>query len=331
MEKKDYIKLLNSFLKGETTESEEAVLFNWFGSEEAKQDIFASYDGRWSSSSDELPLEMRNKILMRIKEETTMPEDITVKPEPAKRFVFRNLYRYIAVACLFLLLGMGIPFAVSNLKTDFVVIAEEGQKSTVVLPDGTRVWLNSGSQLKYNNFYGWWSRTVSLEGEGYFEVHKNKRSDFIVQADKLAIKALGTEFNVRAYKEDGEIVTTLTKGKVSVNSGTDEILLLPNEQLAYKSRSDSFSEVKSCHAERFVLWKNNELYFDCETLEDIGKTLSRLYSVEVVFTSETAGKYTFCGAISNTNLVNVLECISLTAPIQYEMKNNTIYFSDIEK
>lgn len=328
MKETNYIQLLERFLKGEASEAEEKLLFDWFGTEAARKSIYALYDEILKQGSEKLPEEIQNKIYQRIEEE------MQFQPVGKKRsFFLRGMLRYVAVACVCIVLGMAaaLSFGKYFLNTDFVVSAEEGMKSTVELPDGTMVWLNSGSKLRYSNTYNLWDRTVILDGEGYFEVRKNERKKFVVQANGLKIKALGTKFDVKAYSEDDKIVTTLIEGKVSVKSEKKEQILTHNHQLEFDCRSDSFSEIKHCEADRFVLWKNNELYFNCEPLAEIGKTLERLYSIKVVFTSESAQAYTFCGTISNTNLINVLECLCLTAPVQYKMKNNILYFSKREK
>lgn len=328
MKEINYIELLERFLKGEASEAEEATLFCWFGTEAAKKKIYASYDETLNNVSDKLPEDIQNKIYRRIEEDTDL-QRVTKK----NNFSLPGISRYVAVACVCIFLGVAavLYWSKSFMNTDFIVSAEEGMKSTVELPDGTMVWLNSGSRLQYSNTYNFWDRTVVLEGEGYFEVKQNQRNKFIVRVNGVEVKALGTKFDVKAYVGDEKIVTTLIEGKVSVKSETEELFLSRDQQLEFDLRSGSFSEIKSCDARRYALWKNNELYFNCEPLDEIGKTLERLYSIDVVFTSEAAKKYTFCGAISNTNLINVLECISLTAPVQYEMKNNILYFSDIEK
>lgn len=328
MKEINYIQLLKRFLAGETSEAEEAILFNWFGTETAKKVIYASYDEKLKCISDKLPQDVQDKIYQSIEEKTDL------KQVARKRsFKLRKIIRYAVIGCVGVFLGMALLSGWNYflMNTDNRVIAEEGMRSTVVLPDGTVVWLNSGSSLQYNGAYNFWNRTVILEGEGYFEVKKSRLKDFIVQAKGLEIKALGTKFDVKAYNGDDEIVATLLEGKISVKSDEDEHILTRDQQLEFNLRSGSFSEIKNCDATRYALWKNDELYFNCEPLDVIAKTLERLYSIDVVFTSESVKKYTFCGAISNTNLVNVLECLSLTAPVRYEIKNNILYFSDAEK
>lgn len=327
MKETNYIQLLELFLKGEASETEEAILFNWFGTEAARKEIYASYDEKLNRTPEKLPEEIQSKIYRRIEEETDL------RQFPAKkRFSLQRMSRYAAVACICILLGIGVSIFGSRafMKTEFVVSAAEGMKSTVELPDGTIAWLNSGSSLQYNNSYNLWNRTVVLRGEGYFEVKKNAWKSFIVQANGLEVKALGTKFNVKAYNGD-KIITTLLEGKVSVKNKKEEMLLTRDQQVEFNPHSGVFSEIKKCDASRYALWKNNKLYFNCEPLDEIAKTLERLYSVKVVFTSEPVKQYTFCGAISNTNLINVLECICLTAPIHYEMKENILYFSMTEK
>lgn len=328
MDKTNYIQLIERFLKGETTEAEETTLFHWFDSEGAKEEILASYKDKWEHASDILSKETQSEIYKKIQADT-LP---TFKGK-VSRFGSKTILRYIAVASISVLIGMGIykGFDKPGTENNFIVSAAEGMKSEIVLPDGTKVWLNSQSSLTYSSSYNQNDRIVFLDGEGYFEVKKDLKKAFIVNAKGIEIEALGTKFDIKAYKDNQEVTTSLLEGKVSVRGKEKEIILFPNQEVCFNTRSSSFSEIKGYDASRSALWKDNQFYFDNQSLEEIAKILERKYAVEVVFSSETVKAYTFCGIINNTTLFNVLECLRLTSPIEYEIKNSTLYFSEINK
>lgn len=112
---------------------------------------------------------------------------------------------------------------------DYVVLADNGQRASVVLPDGTKVWLNSHTKLNYKSDYGVKERSVSLSGEAYFEVSKDTLRRFLVNAGDMEVEALGTAFNVKAYEEDDEVVTTLFEGSVRTAVGKEFVILSPDE------------------------------------------------------------------------------------------------------
>lgn len=328
MDKINYILLTERFLKGETSEAEEIILFRWFDTEKAKEVIYASYKDKWDHAPNVLSEEIQDKIHKNI-----LADTLPLKEGKVSRFGTKTILRYIAVACISALISISLYKGYDKPvpENNFIVSAAEGMKSEVVLPDGTKVWLNSQSCLKYSNSYNQNDRIVYLDGEGYFEVKKDPEKTFIVNAKGVEIKALGTKFDIKAYKDNQDVTTSLLEGKVSIRGKEKEIILSPNQEVCFDTHSSSFSEIKEYDASRSALWKDNQFYFDNQSLEEIAIVLERQYAVEVVFTSETVKAYTFCGIINNTTLFNVLECLRLTSPIEYEIKNSTLYFSEITK
>lgn len=326
MEKINYIELYKRFLKGETNATENRIIFDWFKKDKTRTQLFDYYEEEWHSASDEMPEESKKRILDRIKQQTDYNRD----KQANGKSLMRPILKYAVAACLFILIGGGwiTYFESTFLNKEFVVVAEDGQRATIKLPDSTIVWLNSGTKLKYTGAYNTKNRTVELDGEACFKVQKDTDKDFIVKAGDLEIKALGTMFDVKAYSDDAFVVTTLIEGEVSLKSNTKELILQPNEQVNFMKAEGLFNDIQVCNASRAVLWKNNELFFDCETLEQVSEQLKRLYSMDVIFLSESVKKHTYCGVINNNNMHNVLEYISLTSPVAYDVKENTIYFKE---
>lgn len=205
----------------------------------------------------------------------------------------------------------------------FLVEAEKGQRACVTLPDGTRVWLNSHSRLEYSNSYGEKDRKVKLQGEAFFDVAKDSAREFVVDAGHLSVKVLGTTFNIKAYQEDDICVASLISGSIQTKIGEKSIQLQPDESIVYNKTNQNL-HVERGLSERAMMWKNDELAFNGETLEEIAVILDRLYNVSFEFESEEIKSYRFTGVIKNNSLENVIELISLTSPISYKIMNSTI-------
>jgi transmembrane sensor len=151
---------------------------------------------------------------------------------------------------------------------------------TIVLPDGSKVWLNNASTLSYpTSFHGRY-REVILTGEAYFEVAKNTAQPFQVKVKDLTIHVLGTGFTVRAYGDEGNMTATLLKGKIAVQDGSREEQLAPNEQVTI-DRQKNWQIQKDIDPESVMAWKNGNFYFTHADISTVMKELSRWYDIEV--------------------------------------------------
>ena len=217
--KKTYFDLLDKLYDGTTTEAENQQLDSLTGRK--YEAYFNAYsDRRWDESSPELGREridrMRNDILSRI----ATFDDLS---DRRSRRLWPTLCKAAAVVAL--VVGASLAsyrYAVtSQPERQFEVVTAFGQKSSVTLPDGTRIWLNSGSRVSYSSAFNSRSRTVNLEGEAYFSVARNEQLPFVVQADGMSVTALGTKFNVKAYANEEEVVATLVEGRIRTDAGDE--------------------------------------------------------------------------------------------------------------
>ena len=163
-----------------------------------------------------------------------------------------------------------------------------------------------------------------MTGEAYFEVAKDKEKPFIVETAGMNVEALGTTFNVKAYREDSQIIATLFSGSVRVSSDRDNVILSPDENATFERRSGKLAIHKLDNSSYAKMWRNNDLVFNGETLEEIAVLLNRMYNMQIAFKSERIKQYRFSGVICNNSLDNVIELISLTSPITYETRGDTI-------
>lgn len=192
-----------------------------------------------------------------------------------------------------------------------------GKTGTLLLTDGTKVWLNAGSKLTYDvNFIGG-VRKVDLEGEAYFEVAKNKEKPFVVASDDQRIRVLGTHFNVKAYREN-RTTTTLMEGSVEVATNTSAYTLKPG-QSSMVTWGGADIKVEPAKMDKVNAWRNNEFAFYDATLDQIGRELSRWYGVDVQVVSRGRG-YGFTGVISrNKDLEEVLDILNRTGQIRHHI------------
>jgi ferric-dicitrate binding protein FerR (iron transport regulator) len=212
-----------------------------------------------------------------------------------------------------------------------VVAVERGQKANITLPDGSKVWLNSQSKLTYSPNFNIKTRELQLDGEAYFEVAHNPNKPFIVHSDDIAVEALGTAFGVKAYNEDNQISSILMRGKVRVTTPDGEAILLPNDRIMYDKTSHKKAINTVTNATDFTGWIHNELRFENESLGDIAKTIQRIYNVEVIFATEKLKKQRYTGTINNNSLESVLNIISLTSPVSFQINNQQVTLSENQK
>lgn len=324
MDKKYYIELLDSFMRGNTSGEEESILFDWFEADGSEEEIQSLYKERWENSSNTLDENIQLKMLNNIRSQI----DDRMRKEARTRMRFKQ---YIAVACMLLVVVAGTYFFAQEWlypPKEFVVAAGMGEKTSLRLPDSTMAWLNADSRLRYDSRYNRKNRRVVLEGEAYFDVAKNKDLRFIVSANDLDIEALGTSFNVKSYSGDENVVVSLVEGKLKVSTTEAEKLLHPNERLTFNKQNKGITISDKFNMENAGKWRNNELVFNEESLEEIATTLTRMYDMKIVFTPETAKRYTFSGTIKNNSPGNVLEIISLAAPIQYTIEDGVVEIRD---
>jgi len=168
----------------------------------------------------------------------------------------------------------------------------------VLLPDGSKVWLNNASSLRYPTAFTGQTREVSLSGEAYFEIAKDAAKPFIVRVNELAIDVLGTSFNVLAYADEPAIKTTLLTGKVSLASGGKQSMLVPGEQ-AVISKSGDWKRTKGVDVDEATSWQRGYFHFSHEDIGAVLRQLGRWYDVEVKFTIPVPD-YTFDGEIDRT-------------------------------
>jgi ferric-dicitrate binding protein FerR (iron transport regulator) len=325
--------LITKYLEGKLSLTEQTELFGWLQDKANKKEF------------DQLKTEWENKRM----EEDISPEylmgwanlqskllnDSELKQN--RHIKFNQFFRY-AAAFILLVSVPGLWYFlqkddIETLTSYTTVSADNGQVTKVFLPDGSEVWLNYGSTIKYDDLYLKENRRVELEGEAFFKAAKNKNLPMIVSCSELNVKVLGTSFNVMSYNDKSEnIQVTLEEGEVVLynNSNPNEMKKLAPGEMATYSRVNKQIKINSVKTILFTSWKDGIINIYNLTLEELVAKLERRYNQK--FEIDEAAKslrYTFI--IKNENLPQVLDLIRIINAVDPVQKNDVIYLKYNQK
>ena len=203
-----------------------------------------------------------------------------------------------------------------------------GTVSQFVLEDGTKIWLNSGSELQFPTHFNRKVRAVKLKGEAFFEVARNINQPFRVNAKELQIDVLGTKFNVSDYDDDASTEVVLVEGNVKLSVENDQVrkvygTMHPGERAIYNE------ENKNVHLEdvavtKYIAWRDGELIFHDDNMEDVIKRLSRWYNVEILINDPEIKSYVYQATFRTETLSQVLNLLEISAPISYRIVDSKV-------
>jgi ferric-dicitrate binding protein FerR (iron transport regulator) len=241
----------------------------------------------------------------------------------------RLLWRKVAAvaASVAILTVCGIFSLRSSDTEKMYVLNTENEKQCFTLPDSTRVWLNVNSRLTYTDAFGKNSRDVELSGEGYFEVTADAGKPFTVKTGEVAVRVLGTVFNVQAYPREEVMETTLLEGSVGVmHKSVPEggIILQPGQQLLF-DKSDKDMTVSETDHSLYTSWKDGKLVFKQTALKDVFRIMERNFRIKIVVNNKSLEERKITGRFDLTEKPgNILDVIRETLPFEYENRNDTL-------
>jgi len=244
-----------------------------------------------------------------------------------------KVYQKVAASLLIPIIGLAIWFAVSQFaQTEqqyTETFAPRGQKSQIVLADGTKVWLNSATKIKYPGSFCKNQRDVYLDGEAFFEVTKNEHYPFVVHTSGVDVKVLGTKFNVKAYADENQIETSLFEGKINLmldsgNNRTVEQEVLPGQSFTYL-KADRRLVASSFAKDEIDGWKKNQLIFKNDTFSDLVRKLERWYDVEVVYDEKQfKDRRLTVELYEGERLERLMEIVGLALSVNYQYEKGKI-------
>jgi len=215
----------------------------------------------------------------------------------------------------------GTSKSASNDKPTFnTLITPRGGQYQLILPDGTKVWLNSESELRYPSAFRGKQRSVQLSGEAYFEVAKDRKHPFTVSINDMQVEVLGTHFNVMGYKDESSTKTTLLEGSVRIIKAGSQKLIVPGEQATVAEHID----IATVNTEEAIEWKKGNFSFSHEKLGSIMRKIARWYDIEVDYQGKTSSA-TFVGTIPRSkNIGEVLKYLELTGLVHFKVNERRI-------
>jgi len=365
--KKSCEDLIYGYLNNELTEEETFRLIKWLEQDKSNKRLFDEISDLWvtTRATSANPGFNAREGFSKFREKIKATDN--KKDNKIKTVWLKTIARYAAVILIAFSAGGAIFWFSGRNSTNTAVqsinklVVPLGSKAWFSLSDGTVVTLNAGSTLNVSKDYGINNRIVRLDGEGYFNIAKDKNNPFVVQTPFLNIRALGTEFNIKAYSSDRTIETTLVSGSLQIepvkeiNQGQITVLK-PNQKLTfYKAdssfttgsekkekeliaRPESVNKIRTVPAARLVTedvnvdpvtsWKENRWIFEQQSLSQIAVDLERKFDVQIIFNSERLKSYRFTGTILAEPIEQVLLALSMTAPVTYKIRGRVVTLSE---
>lgn len=356
--------LLVSYLAGSADAAERENVLKWIGSSRENKQYFEELRDVYISSkltqSDSQYYVDASLERVKARHYKNLVQGMEKADHEKSRIFWLNLMKYAALVLLILSLGIvGFRYTrnkpvIASAEIWNTIEAPFGSRARLTLADGTKVWLNAGSQLKYSSRFAQHNRKVILNGEAYFDVAKDEKNQFIVSTSQLDIKVFGTQFNVKAYSEENTIQTTLVEGSVTIERkgiggrGERTVTLNPNETATFyisdkkdempakpvekedmqnkESRNSEKLEILSnINPVVFTSWKDSKWIIDSDPLSGLAVKLERRYNVKIIIDKKELRDYKFSGTIKDETLEQVLNVIKLTAPINYNIHNNEVH------
>jgi len=345
-------RIIVRYLLHEADASEQEYLLNWLKEDINNRHYFFAFKNTWEISQFNIPeLAKTGKSLLSLKEQMQR-KDSEIDFSHKKPLILRWI-KYAASIILVAALGLTaviISRKFENTKIPVLfteIVTVNGQKKEITLPDGTKVWLNSGTTFKYTEDYGEVNREVYLQGEAFFDVTRDESKTFIVKAGDLTIRVLGTSFNVNCYPDNKVVETTVISGIVSIENvntekGSDIVILnklekgtfLKDQQKMMIDKNMINDPVKPLALKKLTLsedetgyiasWKDQTLSFNNETFEEMAVKLQRWFNVSIRIEDESLKNYRYKGKFDNVrNIYQVLEVVRLATPITYEYNEKT--------
>ncbi|MFY9151395.1 MAG: FecR domain-containing protein [Prolixibacteraceae bacterium] len=347
--------LILDFLQGRPNKSMELELRNWIAESVENKEYFTKTCALWELSA----LSKSDAVFESQRSWFKISDQINPEPKRIKPYT-----RWASIAAIFVLAFISsyitMQFlgnknqAESALVSYIINEAPMGNMSKITLPDGSEIWLNAGSKIKYATSFNQNDRHLSLMGEAYFHVATNKSKPFVVNAQGVEVKATGTRFNVKAYKEEGFIEATLEEGIISVkqlnNKSSKEVLLTPNQKITFYKKTSKISSSSNPDLDEnlpddfapapiairkielasnvetpvYTSWKDSSWIIQNEKLEALAIRLGRRYDVSIQLLDDKVRTYSYTGTLKDETLEQVLEVMSQSSPIKYKLDKKKV-------
>ncbi len=355
-----HISLIVNYLKNELTEPEKKELFEWVYLDPQNEELFYRLKDIWETSNYR---QVADKAFTQEEWKKFSRLITQIKPRNLSdnKMNIRRLYRALQLAAIVLvtfLAGFLIQKYLPE-KTEYTTVkVPYGAKSEVELPDGSKIWINSGSSLKYPAKPDDKEVFIYLKGEAFFDIVKNEKRKLNVKTSTINVQVLGTAFNVKSYDDDDLVETTLVRGRISItgkvgNRTIEPVCLKPNQQIRLmkgkpevvigdlNAKSESQETKKSSKPagtvreasmkvsdeidlDAVTCWKDNRMIFKRESFSELARKMERWYNVKIIIEDEDLKESKYTGVFEKETIEQAMKALSLSLPFTYRIEKNEI-------
>lgn len=315
------------YLENRCSEEDFVLINEWMKeSDENAGELFRMEEvyqlGKFPFEKEDLVAKAERRLGKRLEQENQRKQKV---------FRLRNTVRYAAAVAAVVVLLVGLTYVFRD-KTEELVVASAayGQVREMLLPDGTKVWLNQSSVLKYPRTFEGKERHVYLDGEAYFEVARNHEKPFILESPAMDVRVLGTSFNIKCRPDNSFAETTLLEGEVEVKDKLDKgkITLSPGQK-AVLNRVTGKMQVKQVDPQMEIVWHNDLIPFEKSSIFQIASVLERFYGVKIILSPDVDSTNTYSGVLKKKDHIEaVLNSLRNSIPFNYKkVDDNNIFIS----
>lgn len=325
MQTKIPYELIAGYLSGEINSSETETLEIWRKSSPENEHTFQELREIWilTTASDKSNIPDKEIVWSKLTSKMKIVKD---KQLYSRQFLVRIASIAASIA---LIIGLSFSYFTSyetNLPLNEIIVRTQGgQKSEMILPDGTSVWLNSKSSITYDTGYGIKNRTVHLDGEAFFDVMHNDNKTFEIISGDIKTVVHGTAFGVKAYKEDNSVDVSLLRGHVTIHSASANKLLanLNPNQKAVISKNTLITQIAYCNAETENIWRYGRLRIEGDYVSEVISKMSRWYGVNMSIQG-TPKNEQYWFTVKTESLTEMLSLINRITPIHYSINGEEV-------
>jgi len=315
-------KQIEEYLKGTLTQAERAQLVDKVRSSDELDCWFRS---QIEHAEGDMPQDAKDRVWQRVCQ--------AQQPTRTVKNGRRMLWYYVAAACVAVVVvlaatwndwKLALPIQPVNTMGQLTVQTGAGERSRVTLPDGTQVTLNTMSRITYDCAMLNGKRSVLVEGEAYFDVAKDTEHPFVIGVNEMEVTCLGTALNVRNYQDEQTASVVLVNGKVRVTTSNGDLTMEPNSRVECDKRTLQMSKT-SVVASNYTCWLKGETRYNDQSLADITRELARNYHIKIIITNDELSKQRFTGYLGACSLKNVLDILTITSDLAYQIDGDSVY------
>jgi transmembrane sensor len=328
MQQLEINKLIRKYFSGRLSDEESVYLDQWLNETSENLQVFEALEKVWKEKSSEPELVNTEALIDKI-----WMQGVGSEHKKTSNFLEWNFL--VKIAAIFLIF-VSTPFIIYKFLNQEPVVAEKllvvlkenpaGQKSKIVLPDGSIAWLNASSSLSYSRSFNESDRTIDLKGEAFFEVARNTSKPFIVNSENLATTALGTSFNIQAYPEQNDVRISLISGEIKVanlETPIKVVYLHPGHEILVHKDTQEIHQ-QQFKTEEAIGWKDGVLVFKNAGYDEVIQKLARWYGIEIFTEGNPPPDWKLSTSYKNEVLVNILRNLSFGKEFNFDLRNDTL-------